>query len=926
MASYLKAFLVKMRYPFYACLFAVMLTVFLLPYYVKGTLILGGEGNFVLNFKALLDNFNFAWVNMATGVPATSLNFNYFNTFFFVLLQDLSLPSSLINFILIFLLYFLPYIALLLISYELKMEPLISFFISVFYIINPFSSYFLTSLNQWNSLILFVMPFSFYLILKYYCDNIKLFLCLGLFSFIFSFTNANPPLMVIYQLSLFISLVFIQLHRGTSFNIFLFLKKYFVIFSSFVLFNAWWIFNWIQVLSSDMSKMYTADFAVQYARELVKAYPFLFFRIFSLTSLISASNITNYFAEFYNTTFSYFVALIPLIILWYYLYRHFPAKLSLRFLVSIILLVIFLSKGPSGIFGFLYDFALLRLPLFSVFKTPPEKWGVLFVFFFSLLLLLVFHALKNDKNYKLILYSFFVYLIFCGIPFATGRFIPDYKMNDGNRCSRKFVDKKEYREVRESLSSDLATYRILSLPGSLNYQVSILMYDDKHYTGMDPLLYNINKQFIAAYSTNYLSNFDVLFDNLSLPNFSRLTSIFNIGKIIVNKDMEPWFAFKEKESFSDMDVIFGKNMVKTGNPHLNIYTPSNYLPRFYTASSISLICGQTETLAPMTETRILDQDPALLFTDQKSSSVIYNDLVSSNHQVNHLVLTDDQSCKKEKSLHFWEAVSEARNATYIFRNPSGVFHVLTPGYYSLKAILKEKNTKELISDKILFSQNIIEIDGKFLNYGNFKNKQKGLNAKKIVLTTEISIKKGSHEFKTFQNPFYDIQWVIFEPATPVLSFPEKPQITFKRISPSKYLLKVKKASAPFWLIFGDTFHKKWKLYQGPFGERHDLTLMDIIAQYRDMKISESMPLAKFSPEDINYLFAGPLKAGHYQINGYANGWYIDPEKLGLGENFNLTVFFWPQSLFYLGMGISALAFMGGLIVLGIRSFRIKHDE
>jgi hypothetical protein len=90
---------------------------------------------------------------------------------------------------------------------------------------------------------------------------------------------------------------------------------------------------------------------------------------------------------------------------------------------------------------------------------------------------------------------------------------------------------------------------------------------------------------------------------------------------------------------------------------------------------------------------------------------------------------------------------------------------------------------------------------------------------------------------------------------------------------------------------------------------------EIVADYPRLKVKEARHLIKFTPEDIRYLFRNPLAAGHFLVNGYANGWYIEPEKLGLGENFTLVIYFWPQSLFYLGLGISGLTFLGCIVYL-----------
>ncbi len=65
-----------------------------------------------------------------------------------------------------------------------------------------------------------------------------------------------------------------------------------------------------------------------------------------------------------------------------------------------------------------------------------------------------------------------------------------------------------------------------------------------------------------------------------------------------------------------------------------------------------------------------------------------------------------------------------------------------------------------------------------------------------------------------------------------------------------------------------------------------------------------------TPSDIRYLFRKPLNEElHFNVNGYANAWYIDPKKLGMNENFTITLYFKPDSYFHFGLIISGFTFL-----------------
>ena len=109
-------------------------------------------------------------------------------------------------------------------------------------------------------------------------------------------------------------------------------------------------------------------------------------------------------------------------------------------------------------------------------------------------------------------------------------------------------------------------------------------------------------------------------------------------------------------------------------------------------------------------------------------------------------------------------------------------------------------------------------------------------------------------------------------------------ISFQKVNPTKYQVKITNATEPFFLVFSDSYHPQWKAYVNSQGG--DTNWMEAFFQ-------ESIP-----------------SESHLIANGYANAWYIDPGKLGTGAEFSVTLYFQPQSSFYLGWIISGLALVG----------------
>jgi hypothetical protein len=174
------------------------------------------------------------------------------------------------------------------------------------------------------------------------------------------------------------------------------------------------------------------------------------------------------------------------------------------------------------------------------------------------------------------------YLYFSVQPFVKGQFIPDYKYNDEITGSRLFTDKSEYRQLRQQLNQDPLLYRVLALPGSVNYQVALTLGNGKYYTGNDPILNNTNKAFIAPYNGSFINRYSVLFESISSPNYFDVLKLFNVKKVIINKDYYPWFGYQEKETVFELETIFGQRFSGQSNDVFDIFDlEKSYLPRIY---------------------------------------------------------------------------------------------------------------------------------------------------------------------------------------------------------------------------------------------------------------------------------------------------------------------------------------------------------
>ena len=577
------------RYVSYVILYAIFLAAALIPYYTKGAIILGGEGNYVLDFTDHLGKYGFMWCSFyGVGLPNMAPCGTGINILLLGLIEKMTGSIAITNFVLIFLMYFFPFLAMFLVAKQIKSSPFVSFAIALFYVVNPFIFYYLACMNQWNVFSMTAMPLFLWIILRYYRNNLKLFFFFGLVSALFSFAYTNPPMLVIIHLSMLLSVFISSYYHNKKFIFSEILQKYSIVFFSFILFNLWWILSFFIGSLSAATKIYSASFADSWLNITVQGAGAIIAKTFSLTTLIPIHiPWYNFFTFWYSTIFARLIVLIPFTLVVYFVLISRNKKTSNILTCSIfltVLVVLFFVKGNSGFFGFIYNFAFKYVPFFYIFKSPVEKFGLFFIFIFTVLLLLILKEIHREEKYRPVLGIFSIYLIFCCTPFLTGNIIPDFNMGPPyGYVSRKYKDKADYIKTRRLINEDRRKYRTLSFPGGGNYQVCIPNYNNKKYTGMDPVLMNTNKPFIAVHH-----GIASLYKNIPSSNYKKRLGIYNIGKVVINEDLMPWFGAIEKESIAELKSIFSKSMPFKKSGVITLYeNKNNFMPCIYVVDSTS---------------------------------------------------------------------------------------------------------------------------------------------------------------------------------------------------------------------------------------------------------------------------------------------------------------------------------------------------
>ena len=570
--------------------FACALILSLLHFYKGGSIILGGEGNYILDYSSHLETTFHQWLSrFGLGEANMAPGGNTFNILFLTLIEVFFENDAIANFALIFSMYFLPFLGMYLIAYELKAKPHLCCLIALFYTINPFTLEFLISTNQWNNFALSLIPILFWLVLRYYHDNLKLFLFYGSTSALFSFAYTNYPLNAVINISTILAVYIVSLYRNERFLFFEFFKKYLLAFSAFLIFNGWWLLNIFQAVGSALNR-YTADLATNWLIDTVSAVENPLAKSLSLTHMSTPSEYS-FVGYYFHTPIAFFIGVIPILLAVAGVFLNNKTSLQ-KLLIHILVLTlttIFLLKGANPPFGSIYLFLFENVPFFNIFKSPIEKFGVLHIFLLSILLLFIFQTAKNSKYHKKGAILLAGYVLFCMGPLLTGNLIPDMHFNNVGTATRKFTEQPQYKKLRKQINQEKLVYKILSLPGMGNYQILLDSLEGKKYVGMDPLLMNTNKGFLASqFDTEIMALYDFTLDE----KIHNLFGVFNIGKLVINGNSQPWYGLIGPAGAKELRDRF-KDFPRKNFGNISVHSLSQgFVPMIYTPRRIMVVSKQ----------------------------------------------------------------------------------------------------------------------------------------------------------------------------------------------------------------------------------------------------------------------------------------------------------------------------------------------
>jgi len=162
--------------------------------------------------------------------------------------------------------------------------------------------------------------------------------------------------------------------------------------------------------------------------------------------------------------------------------------------------------------------------------------------------------------------------------------------------------------------------------------------------------------------------------------------------------------------------------------------------------------------------------------------------------------------------------------------------------------------------------------------------------------------------------------------------------TFQEVNSSKLRIYLSHISGVTTLNHLDSFDSGWNLY---LDNNATDSWCDPVKYYKNTETTECRSEQKFLGDDeLSFLWRNPVfDDTHKQVYGYANGWTINPGyiKQHFSKNFytenpdgtiniELTLYFKPQSYFYLGLLVSCTTLLGCFGYLGWVAVKRKRKN
>ncbi|NJD52500.1 MAG: hypothetical protein FIB07_06475 [Candidatus Methanoperedens sp.] len=222
-------------------------------------------------------------------------------------------------------------------------------------------------------------------------------------------------------------------------------------------------------------------------------------------------------------------------------------------------------------------------------------------------------------------------------------------------------------------------------------------------------------------------------------------------------------------------------------------------------------------------------------------------------------------------------------------------------------------------DKYKFLKILQKFSGKYILLHKDIEKY-WINYSKITYDTINELEADNTIKKLDENEYFALYKLDTNYLIPLM-FSDRNKLSFKKFSPVKYDVYIYNLTNKTNIEFHQSYNSQWKLY---LKSNPGNSLCKPLEYYKNSNTTECEQTTQlFEISDLSYILQNSVSDGtHKMVNEYANAWTIDPEyiitnypkeyykKYPDGSiDIELTLYFKPQSYFYMGLMVSGIAFV-----------------
>ncbi|MBA7702083.1 hypothetical protein ES703_110837 [subsurface metagenome] len=354
-----------------------------------------------------------------------------------------------------------------------------------------------------------------------------------------------------------------------------------------------------------------------------------------------------------------------------------------------------------------------------------------------------------------------------------------------------------------------------------------------------------------------------IFKNLNSENildFSKIISLLNVKYILQQNDLNWEFGSEGTLSPIDMKRILEdqEGFHKKGSfGKLDLYEIDDdfFIQKIYIPDKTIYFdggIGDIEYLAKVSSFDEFNGESGIIFSELLNDKEILN-----KDYISNIFLRPNVQRKKDDTNWKYEIDIPIRlNYNIYFRNIES-FKKHNVDFINMNIDGKEKKLKI----ESIRNQDWIFLDNLALDTGSHEIEMSffdSVGRKKPPIKLDLAIKTNKESF-------------------------EKPKINFKEINPTKYIIQIKKAKHPYFLVLSENFNRNWKLYLN------------------------GKPV---------------LEKDHLIINSFANSWLISEK-----GDYNLTIEYLPQRYMNFGVLLSiSTIFLSLAYVIYIYIFNLQTKK